>query len=79
MHDMVHRAIPWCEAIEERYAMIRGSERKGVLDVGLPVLPDRPRIFGREPSDITSDPTHWSNVCFADFFGLPSVRLETSN
>ena len=79
MHDLAHRAIPWREAIEERYGMIRGSERKGVLDAGLPALPERPRIFGREPGDITSDATHWSNVCFADFFGLPSARLETAD
>ena len=83
IHDLVHRAIPWREAIEERYDTVRGAEGKGVAEVFLPTLPDRPRIFGRELGDITRDPTHWSNACFANFFGLRSVRLalptETRN
>ena len=76
IHDLVHRAAPWREAMEERYRLIRETRGRGETTLNLARLPDRPRIFGPEPDDITADPAHWSNACFASFFDVPSVRLE---
>ncbi len=76
IHDLVHRAAPWREAMEERYSLIRETRGREETTLNLARLPDRPRIFGRELEDITADPAHWTNSCLARFFDVPSVRLE---
>ena len=75
IHDLVHRAAPWHEAMAERYSLIREARGREETTLILPRLPDRPRILGSESDDITSDPAHWPNVCLASFFDFPSVRL----
>ena len=76
IRDLLEGAGPWRDAMDARYSLIRDSQGQQPAEVRVPPLPDRPRIFGPEPGDIKADPNHWSNECVADFFGVPSIRLE---
>lgn len=79
IYDLVHRAVPWHSALEQRYDSIRVAAAQGPSEVVVPQAPVRPTTFFQGPADITSQASDWKNLCQADFFGVSSLRYEDAN
>jgi hypothetical protein len=76
IHDLVHWAVPWRRAIEQRYDSIRAAAGTGAQEVVVPAAPPRPATFFQGPADITPDAADWKNQCQADFFGVSLLRYD---
>jgi hypothetical protein len=76
IHDLVHWAVPWRRAIEQRYDSIRIAAGTGVQEVVVPAAPLRPATFFQGPADITAEASDWKNQCQAEFFGVPLLRYD---
>ncbi len=63
----------WRDAMTERYQLTEAAVKSGATEVVLPRPPPKPAMYFQ--SDIESDPTHWSNQCYSNYFGIDSARL----
>jgi hypothetical protein len=77
IHDLIHTAPAWQQALQERYDLIRKGGDEGIDVVSVPQSPRRPRTFFQGPAEITSRPKDWKNACAASFFEIPAVRVES--
>ena len=78
-----HQIPAWSQALALQRERAAQARLLGELDPVLPAISvPRPSLFcGSEPlifkNGIQADPADWRNQCFAHFYGLHSVRLES--
>jgi len=73
------QAAKYDRNMEERYKQIHSDIEQGVIDVRVPKLTNRPKVYfsGFNWADITEDPDQWKNQCAARFFRLNSLAIES--
>jgi hypothetical protein len=72
------RVAKYDQSMQHRYDQIRSDIEQGRIDVRLPKLGDRPKIFFARFgwAGIRVDPGYWQNQCAARFYGLRSIAIE---
>ncbi len=67
--------------MQRRYKQIHSEIEQGNLDVRVPAVKDRPKIFFEKFSwaDIDKNPKSWTNLCAAKYFRLESIAIERSH
>ncbi len=73
--DLFYLAPPYHEYLKTRYKQIEQAKGKGRSYL---IVADYQREYPRSIffNDIMSNPNHWRNVCYADYFGLERIKRK---
>ena len=73
--DLFHLARPYHDYLQTRYKQIEQAKAKGQRYL---IVADYQQEYPRSIffNDIMSNPNHWRNVCYADYFGLEKIKRE---
>jgi len=76
-HDLFQAASPWSGYMHQRYRQIDQAVADGRLDL---VVADYEQAYPVSLyfNDIMRKPWHWRNRCYADYFGLNTIRRAGS-
>lgn len=73
--DLASRGPAFHRAMQARYAAIEDAMARGEKTLVVPAIPKAERPWTIYLGDITARPRHWSNGCYARWFGLESIVL----
>jgi hypothetical protein len=74
--DVVSR---WHPSVISRDTEIRQLLLDGNQDIIIESTAPLPKLYLGGSGDITSDPTDWRNVCVAQYYGVRSIAIRTSD
>jgi hypothetical protein len=73
LSDLRHNAVPWHDALLQRYNRIWEGVYNGRVEIRIPRAPKAPRIF--PDWDVSTEIQFWRNKCYANFFGVKYIGL----
>ncbi|HNW69790.1 MAG TPA: DUF6056 family protein [Bacteroidales bacterium] len=75
-YDLFFKASGYRREMDERNIKIAEAKKEGITDLEIEPLHDVPQtIFF---VDIKTDTSNWMNECYAEYFGLKSIRLKNN-